>query len=108
MDPDARRLLLVVIAIVLVAPMVMMLFAWPMVGMADGGHMWDTGGGGWVALASLALIMLVLVGALGLLFRWIAPRSATEDDPALEALRVAYARGELTDEEFEHRRDRLE
>ena len=28
-------------------------------------------------------------------------------DPALEAVRMAYARGELTDEEFGQRRERL-
>lgn len=33
--------------------------------------------------------------------------SATGCDPALEALRVASARGDLSDEEFEHRRERL-
>ncbi len=31
-----------------------------------------------------------------------------ETDDALEELRIAYARGDLSDEEFEKRRDRLE
>ncbi|WP_338042744.1 SHOCT domain-containing protein [Natronococcus amylolyticus] len=41
------------------------------------------------------------------LYGVLVDSSSRRSDPALEALRVAYARGELSDEEFEKRRDRL-
>jgi len=42
-----------------------------------------------------------------LVFRRMS-ETQTSQDPAMEELRTAYARGDLTDEEFEARRERLE
>jgi putative membrane protein len=79
------------------------------------GGMWGGGGwwGGW--LLGPLLVLLVLVGVPVGLF--LALRRGGENggdvgagstDPALETLRERYARGELDDEEFERRRDRLD
>ncbi|MGM0591951.1 MAG: SHOCT domain-containing protein [Halobacteriota archaeon] len=66
----------------------------------------------WMAvfgLLSQVLFFLLLFGGGYVLYRSLrSDESESETDPALEALRVAYARGDLTDEEFERRRERLE
>lgn len=75
-----------------------------------GDGMWGSGGAipVWAFLfavvSQLAFLGLLAIGAY-LLYRAV---TGTRSDPALEELRLAYARGELTDEEFEQRRDALE
>lgn len=78
--------------------------------MADHG-MWGGGDGptGWAlvvgaTLQVLFLALLVGAGALGYRALTSPERSA---DPALAELRSAYARGEIDDEAFERRRERL-
>ncbi|MFC7154059.1 SHOCT domain-containing protein [Halomarina halobia] len=78
----------------------MMGFGMPMIG-------WGAGRApGWMVAVSAVMqiaFVLLLVG-LGYLFY----RTATGGgDGAMEELRRAYARGELTDEEYEQRRERL-
>lgn len=98
------RVVLVVLAVVLIAPFLMMLLAMPMVGMMGwGGGMraaplWGVG--------TMVVALLVVFGIGYLLYRSVADTSRAEDR-ALEELRVAYARGELSDEEYERRRERL-
>ena len=82
-----------------------------------GGGMWG-GGGGWgdggfptwvfllAALSQLAFLGLLGLGAY-LLYRAVTGRQDSTD-AAMEELRLAYARDDLTDEEFENRRDALE
>ncbi|MCU4802089.1 SHOCT domain-containing protein [Halobacteria archaeon HArc-gm2] len=74
--------------------------------------MWGASGGpsGWllvvgVGMQLLFLAVLVGVGYLG--YRALTGWDASTD-PALDELRAAYARGELSDEEYERRRERLE
>lgn len=80
-----------------------------------GGTMWGNGVmsdgavSGWLLVAWIAMRVLFFVAILGglyLVFRAIAGRER-DTDPALEELRRAYARGELTEEEYETRRERL-
>jgi len=52
------------------------------------------------------LLLAVLVGGGYLLYRAVVDDES--DDPALDELRDAYARGDLSTEEFERRRERLE
>ena len=108
-NDQALRILLIVIALILLLPVLMMAFAWPMMGMWDGGHMW-----GWegepVSVWGMMLMWLVplaVVLAVGYLLYRGAVHTGRSGDPALEELRLAYARGDLTDEEFETRRTRL-
>ena len=108
---DLGRTLLFVVAIILMVPLLMMVVMMPMMVLWGGGHMWDGtmwGPGATWAWLLMWLVLLVVVVGLGYLFYRAADRSRKRDtDPALGALRLAYARGELTDEEFEQRRERL-
>jgi putative membrane protein len=108
-DETLGRTLLLIIAVILLLPVLMMLLAWPMIGLWGGGHMWNgTTGVGWVTMMVLWLVPLAVVLGVGyLLYRALVGSSSRESDRALEELRVAYARGELSDEEFEQRRERL-
>jgi putative membrane protein len=65
---------------------------------------------GWWPLVGMVVQLVFLLALLGggyLVFRRVTDHQA-DRDRAVEELRVAYARGELTDEEFETRRDTLE
>ena len=77
----------------------------PMMGGQTGG---TTAVPGWVVAATLLVRLLgiaVLVVGGYLLYRAFA--GSSDGDTALEELRLAYARGDLTDEEYERRRERL-
>jgi putative membrane protein len=80
-----------------------------MTGMWDGG-MWGTGQPpGWMVLAGVVVRLVglaVVVGVGYLLYRALA--DGDESDQALEELRLAYARGDLSDEEYEQRRETLQ
>lgn len=108
-------LALVVLAALLLLPLLFVgsgtMSSGGMMGGTWGGHMWGGGGGltGWafllVVLLRLALLAALVVGGY-LLYRGLVRSDST--DAALEELRLAYARGDLSDEEFEQRRERLE
>ncbi|MCU4744531.1 SHOCT domain-containing protein [Natronoglomus mannanivorans] len=69
-----------------------------------GGTMGNWGAfGGWMILWPV-----VLIGLLALLVLWTGSRPGSErPDRALEELRERYARGDLSDDEFERRRRNL-
>lgn len=108
------RTILIVLGALLLLPFLMMLFFVPMMGMWGGGHMWDggmwgTGGGAPWTWIVMWIVPLVLLGGLGyLLYRSLRRSSDRELDSAIQELRTAYARGELSDEEYEKRRERLQ
>lgn len=99
----ALRAVLLVLVALIALPFAMMIVAVPFVGGMHtgtwGGGM-GTGGWVWMALFPLAFLLLIGYGGYRLLGR--------DGDAAIEELRRAYARGELTDEEYETRRQRLE
>jgi putative membrane protein len=133
------RTILIVVAIVLLFPMLMMVFAFPLMGMMGwwGGGYGPTGGsygpmgggygpmmdghygpmmdGGSATAVSplwgigmMLVFLLVLLGVGYFLYRALVQQGrVAPTDPALEELRHAYARGELTDEEYETRLEKL-
>lgn len=110
---DTTRLgtiLLLVIAALLIVPMLFMGFG-PMMGGMWGSNMWhDTTTPGWIVLLGF-LMQLLFLGAVlvgGYLLIRALTRRDNDTDQALEELRLAYARGDLTEDEYEQRRDALE
>lgn len=58
---------------------------------------------------AMLLVWLVVLGGGGyLIYRWLPGRGGGTTDPALEQLRVEYARGNISDEDYERRRDKLQ
>lgn len=106
----ALRVVLIVVAVVVLAPMVMMLLAFPMMGMWGGMMDGQTSGTAvspvW-HLVWMAVWALVLLGGGYLVYRAVTDRREAARDEALEELRMAYARGDLSEEEFETRRGKL-
>ena len=106
---DTLRIVLIIVAALVLAPVLMMVVAFPMMNYWGGGMMgygMYGGGSGLWGLGMGLVWLIVLVGVGYLVYRWFAGGRLAAD-PALEELRLAYARGEISDEEFEERRDRL-
>lgn len=115
-DRQLVWMVLVIVAAFVVLPALTMGFGMmgfgPMMGGAWDHGMWGAADGAswWMLFLGagpqlLFLALLVVAGYLG--YRALtAPGGST--DPAMDELRSAYARGDLDDEEFERRRDRLE
>ncbi|MFC7097129.1 SHOCT domain-containing protein [Halobaculum marinum] len=108
---DATTAVILIVAALVALPLLTMGFGGMMgFGGAMGYGMMDgTTGGGW-SLVGLAVQVAVLAAILGGGYLLVTRTRDGDsgDDAALEELRRAYARGDLTDEEFETRRDRLE
>jgi putative membrane protein len=98
--------LLTVLAVLLAVPPLVMVVAMPLVALTGVGHA-PFGSAGLRLL--MPLVPLTVLGTV-----WYVVYAAAGDDRGrrtdreLGELRVAYARGELSDAEFERRRDRLE
>jgi len=101
------RLLVVALAVIVGVPVLVMLVTAPLMMGAWGGMMGYGGvGPGWTI--GLGLVwLLVLVGGGLLVHRWLTGGEGRTTDPALRELRQAYARGDLTAEEYEERLARL-
>jgi putative membrane protein len=111
-ENEVLRILLVIVAVIVLVPILMMAFMMPMMGMwgwshmADGGT-WGNAGGTWTLLL-MWFVMFAVVASIGyLIYRAVRRSADSVSDAALEELRVAYARGDLSDDEFEERRERL-
>lgn len=104
------RIAVLVVAVLLLAPLLMMAFMMPMVGLMGGwgGGVMDGASPLW-GLGTMLVWLVVLVGVVYLVYRAFAGGTALDGDTdrAMEELRVAYARGELSEEEFEQRRRNL-
>lgn len=99
------RPVVVVLAALVSIPLFMMGIVMPLLGLTGLAGM--SGGHGGVWMFFMPVIPLVLLGTLG----YVLVRSTRGENggrTALDELRSAYARGELSDEEFEARRDRLQ
>lgn len=102
---DLATILLIGLAILVLSPILMMGFAMPMMG-----GMYGYGGANGFGIVGFLVplaVLLVTLGAGYFLIRRVTDH-AESDDRVLEELRSAYARGDLSDEEFETRRQTLE
>ena len=114
---DTRTVVLLLVAALILLPLLTMGLGGGMMGGGMmgggmwGGHMWNDGGvSGWwllVGLVGRVLTLLVVVGVGYLLYRALT-ESGDGADEAMGELRLAYARGDLSDEEYERRRETLE
>ncbi|NIB98921.1 plastocyanin/azurin family copper-binding protein [Halobacterium sp. R2-5] len=80
-------------------------------GMGSGPGMMNGRNGGWFGGLPFVGGALGMLGLAGGLLYWALGRGDTpsrRDDSAMETLRRRYARGELDEEEFQKRRERLE
>lgn len=112
-DDQFARTVLVVLVVLVGLPFLLMLVMMPMMGVAGWSHMgtggMGLGGGAWFVVLSMLLVPLLVFAAVGYaVYRLAGTRGGRPSDEALEELRMAYARGDLSDEEFENRRQRLE
>jgi len=114
-DKQLVTVVLVVLGVVIILPILFTGFGTmgfgPMMGGTWGGHMWRDGTvPGWMFLVGLLVQLLFLAAVVGagyLIYRALTD-SESGADRALEELRLAYARGDLTDEEYERRKEALE
>lgn len=109
-DRTLVRIVLLVLAVVVLGPLLVMSLAMPAMGVMA----WGWGGGAtgmtpWWGLGMSLGWLLVLVALGYVVYRALVGRGGlgSARDPAIEELRLAYARGDLTDEEFEDRRSVL-
>lgn len=107
---DTTTIILLILGAIIVLPLLTM-------GMGFGGMMgyggmmggYGTTSGWWPLVGMLVqlVFLLFLLGGGYLVFRRVT-ESQSSRNPAMEELRMAYARGDLTEEEFETRRNKLE
>ena len=105
-----RTVLLVLLGL-LAIPLMMMLVMLPVMGAFGwshmGGWMWGSSGG-WVAMVLLMGIPLLVVIGIGyLVYQSFGTETTEQPDEAIEELQRVYARGDISDEEFEKRRENL-
>lgn len=107
-DRAVAPLIAVVLVLVFLAGLLLFAVAAAFLGWAAGGfdHMGPMGFMPLAGAGSFVLWLVILVVVVTLVYRRVEGEER-EPDAALEELRVAYARGDLDDEEFERRRERL-
>ncbi|WP_394740545.1 SHOCT domain-containing protein [Natronococcus roseus] len=102
-----RTILLALLGL-LAIPLVMMpamgAFGWSHMG----GWMWDSSGGWLVMVLMMGIPLLVVIGIGYLVYQSLGTETIEQTDEALEELRRVYARGEMSDEEFERKRKNLQ
>ena len=107
---DTTTIVLLILGAIILLPLLTMGMGFGGM-MGYGGMMGQYGGtGGWwpfIGMLVPLIFLLIFLGGGYLVFRRMSETQASRD-PAMEELRTAYARGDLTDEEFEARRERLE
>ena len=103
-DDTLLRAVVIIVAVFFLVPLAMMVVMMPLMGP---GHGWIGNGGGGLFWFLPWIVAIVVLLGVGYALYALLGGSDSEADPALEELRRAYARGDLTDEEFDRRRERL-
>lgn len=97
---------LTALGILLLVPAFVMVVVMPLLLLTGFGQL-PAGLGGWERFLVPLLPFTVFLGLGYLLYTGVVERSDRSTESELDELRSAYARGTLTDEEFEKRRFRL-
>lgn len=101
------RTVFIVLAVLVSIPLFMMGIAMPLMGLTGLGGISGGHGSSWMFL--VPVVPTFVLGTLGyVLYSSTGDGNRRQADSAVEQLRSAYARGELSDEEFETRRERLQ
>ncbi len=103
---DLVRHLVLIVALVILMALLVLVLGWPAMGVWSGHHMWGSAGTSWLLVWLVGI--LLLIGGLYIVVRLHRQSVGGDEDQAMEALRLAYAQGEFSYEEFEERRERLE
>jgi putative membrane protein len=104
------RSIIALLAVLVLLPLLSMVVMVPMMGWGGGGMMGGRYAGNfspWWGLGMTLIWLIILLGIGYALYRPLVRTSPSKTDSALEELRLAYARGELSDDEFETRRKLL-
>ncbi|KYH24858.1 hypothetical protein HAPAU_32350 [Halalkalicoccus paucihalophilus] len=111
-DSSIVRLFFLIGFIILLVPLLMMVLFMPMMwGMGMWGQMGQWGGlsgMGWMGLLMWFFLLLIIIGTSYIIYKIFLETNDQDTDPALRELRISYARGELSEEEFEQRHERLQ
>ncbi|MFC3959487.1 SHOCT domain-containing protein [Halovivax cerinus] len=106
---DTTTIVLLILGVLIALPLLTMGMGFG--GMMGYGGMGPYGGtGGWWPLVGMLVplaFLLLLLGGGYLIIRQVAGTQSSHR-PEMEELRMAYARGDLSEEEYESRRDRLQ
>lgn len=103
-DSSGRRSISTILAALLAVPLVTMAVVMPLMALTRGGGMSE--GAGLHML--VPLIPLTLLGGLAYLLYTHGSGRGGRQSHGTDELRAAYARGDLSDEAFKRRRDRLQ
>jgi putative membrane protein len=72
------------------------------------GWMYGTNAPGWMLLVGLISQLLMVALVVGLGYFAYKALTGTQTDTAMEELRTVFARGDIDEDEFERRKERLE
>ena len=108
-DNSLPRIIVIVVAVLLLVPLLMM-FSFPMMGMMGwwGSTGPSVGLSPFWGIGMMVVFLLVLVGIGYFLYKSVTGEVLNDKDSALEELRIAYARGDISQDEFQERRELLE
>jgi putative membrane protein len=101
------RAVLIIVAVLLLVPFVMMLVTMPLLGFSHMGWAGTTGAT-WPWLLMWIVLLIVTLGGSYLLYKGVVRSTKQAPDAALTELRRTYARGDISTDEFEERRERLQ
>lgn len=96
-----------ILATLLAIPLVIMGVLMPLIVLVKGGQMMGAVGGLGMVVPIVPLTILVALAYILYTYSGGSDEGRQKTGSSLEELRSAYARGDLSDEEFENRRDRL-
>jgi len=109
-DRQLVGIVLAIVAVLIILPAFVMGFGMMGTGPMTSGMWGASGASGWMPIIGLGMQLLfvaVIVGAVYLGYQGVTTQDGS-GDPAVAELRAAYARGDLSDDEYERRRERLE